>query len=346
MATTYWKPNKRGEKVWFLDFCHKGKRVRRRIGVGEFGRKQAEVERKQVEADTDRKRLFLQSDEPLERFVADFTEYFQANCSFQTKRRYNFTLRFFTKFCKEKGITLLSQISRKTIEDFKAWSLESRGAKARTINADLKTLRSAFSLTVRYGHMNDNPAAGIKLLKEPEKRPRIMDKEQIKAILAALTDEVRPMVMLGLYTGARRGEIFNLLWDDVDFKKRLIHIRNRDSFTTKSFRERAVPINTQLFDFLEQLPRRGKFVIPSSVPDRFMAATNLGRIYKRILKRLGLGQFRFHDLRHCFISYLLENGVNPAQVIQFSGHADLQILNVYSHSMPNQGHEDIAKLRF
>ena len=65
---------------------------------------------------------------------------------------------------------------------------------------------------------------------------------------------------------------------------------------------------------------------------------NLNRAFKATLRRPGLPEIRFHDLRHTCATLLLRQGVNPKYVQELVGHADITLtLNVYSHVLPDMG---------
>jgi integrase len=69
-----------------------------------------------------------------------------------------------------------------------------------------------------------------------------------------------------------------------------------------------------------------------------MSGGNLNRAFKALLKRAGLPEIRFHDLRHTCATLLLRQGVNPKFVQELQGHADISLtLNVYSHILPDMG---------
>jgi len=134
-----------------------------------------------------------------------------------------------------------------------------------------------------------------------------LNDEQIRNLFAAIEADknlqVGNMLKLALYTGMRRGEIFKLKWEDVDFQRNLITIRN-----PKGGRDQAIPINIQARELLKNYPQvDSPFVFPTGDGRQRSAVHNQVR---RIRESAGLPKdFRpFHGLRHVFASMLASSG--------------------------------------
>jgi integrase len=150
------------------------------------------------------------------------------------------------------------------------------------------------------------------------------------------------------FTGLRLGELRALRWADVDFTKRLVHVRR--SFThgaegaPKSGKVRSVPLIDQAARALDGLSRRGYctdsddlvFVSDSGgVVDDF----GLRRRYYAALERAGLKRLRFHDLRHTFGTIAVQ-AFPLSDVRAFMGHADIQTTMIYVHHVPQHDAAD------
>lgn len=137
---------------------------------------------------------------------------------------------------------------------------------------------------------------------------------------------------LALNTGLRRGELFGLRWDDVDFTTNVLTIRH-----TKAGRTRHVPMNAEVRTILGALESRGRspYVLPSANSARPRDAHNfIRRMFTPALKRARIGDFRWHDLRHTFASRLVMCGVDLRSVQELLGHTDIKMTLRYSHLSP------------
>ena len=140
-------------------------------------------------------------------------------------------------------------------------------------------------------------------------------------------------------TGLRRGELCAMKWSWVDIDNQMMIVKNSASFTTKSGRERSIPLAGVALEILVRLggDRLSEFdsVIllgADGGPINAQYLTKRFRHYRR-LARLDEG-LRFHSLRHTFASRLVENGVDLYRVQRLLGHADQRMTQRYSHLEP------------
>ncbi|HVY77684.1 MAG TPA: tyrosine-type recombinase/integrase [Solirubrobacterales bacterium] len=144
------------------------------------------------------------------------------------------------------------------------------------------------------------------------------------------------------YAGLRLGELRSLRWRDLDFAKRLIHVRHsyvmRNEDAPKSGRVRSVPMIDQVAVALDQLSRRNGwtgeedlvFVNPAG---EHIEDSALRRRFYAALKAAGLKHIRFHDLRHSFGTLAVQ--VFPlTDVKAYMGHADIATTMIYVHHVP------------
>jgi integrase len=130
-----------------------------------------------------------------------------------------------------------------------------------------------------------------------------------------------PMVKLAIETAMRQGEIIGLCWEHVDLNRHIVHLLD-----TKNGESRSVPLSTTAVHVLRALPRslHGQ-VFPG------MTTEAVKRAYKRAVRRAGIEDLRFHDLRHEATSRLFEKGLNIMEVASITGHKDLRMLRRYTH---------------
>jgi len=198
-----------------------------------------------------------------------------------------------------------------------------------TVNRETTCLKHILNKANEWGKIESNPIASVKLFKVREGRVRYLEKEEITRLIDACPDYIKPIVIVALNTGMRKGEIFNLKWNDIDFRKRIIYV-----LETKNNEVRKIPMNDITFRTLLQVRKN-----PHS-PCVFCKSH--GEPYKDIrggfrtaLGRAGIREFRFHDLRHTFASHLVMAGVDLKTVQELLGHKTFAMTLRYSHLSPD-----------
>jgi integrase len=134
---------------------------------------------------------------------------------------------------------------------------------------------------------------------------------------------------LALETAMRQGELVNLRWEHVHLARRIAHLPD-----TKNGEPRTVPLSTAALKILRSLPR-------SLTGQVFVGLTSeaVKRAFARAVRRAGIDDLHFHDLRHEATSALFERGLNIMEVASITGHKDLRMLRRYTHLRA----EDLAK---
>ena len=186
--------------------------------------------------------------------------------------------------------------------------------------------------------IDNSPVFGIKIKKKGEKVPDILTAAQIQKLLS-LAKQYEPkwffVWAMAVFTGMRNGELYTLLWNDVDFDGRTIHVtkayssRGKVVKSTKSGYWRDVPISSELESVLKELKLmtgNSQYVLPRLREwERGMQATQL----RKFCLQIGLPSVRFHALRACFATQLLKNGVAPVTVMKICGWQDLKTMQHY-----------------
>jgi len=112
---------------------------------------------------------------------------------------------------KAFGDTLLSKISPEQIEAYKAQRLVS--VKPASVNRELALLRHLLNKAVEWGKIKTSPFKGVKLLKGEEQRLRFLSQDEIRRLLSVCPEHLKPIVIIALHTGMRKGDILRLRWD-------------------------------------------------------------------------------------------------------------------------------------
>lgn len=172
----------------------------------------------------------------------------------------------------------------------------------------------------------------MKPFKENRQRVRFLDEDEEAKLKSVFASRHWPQVEIALHTGMRRGEMFNLRWADVDFPNQTITVSQ-----SKSGEMRHIPMNDLVLDVLRRLPSRLKseWVFPSATGTTPMDGNNFTkRIFNPGVKKAGIENSRWHDLRHTFASRLVMKGNDLRTVQELMGHKKIEMTLHYSHLSP------------
>ena len=212
--------------------------------------------------------------------------------------------------------------------------------KPATLNREIALLKHMFTKAIEWGFLKENPAKPVKLLKENNRRLRFLSEDEIDRLLTNCSGYLRDIVLLALNTGMRKGEIFNLKWQDIDLDLKMIHVAD-----SKNYEARDIPMNDIVYETLKALRDKSgggqEYVFVN--PKTGRPYDDLKRSFKTALKRAGIEDFTFHDLRHTFASHLVMNGVDLMTVKELLGHKDIKMTMRYSHLSPD--HKRVAVKR-
>ncbi|HEX9869131.1 MAG TPA: site-specific integrase, partial [Candidatus Tectomicrobia bacterium] len=207
-----------------------------------------------------------------------------------------------------------------------------------TVNREVQILHHLFRKALEWGKALENPVRHQKPLRVNNRRLRYLSHEEIVGLLSAADDRLRPLVLAALHTGLRRGELFALTWQDVDFKLGVIRV-----VQTKNGERREIPLTNTLRVTLQQLPRRlaSDYVFPGQSGHGLV---DIRKRFRRALQEVDINGFVFHDLRHTFASHLVMAGVDLITVKEFLGHKDIKMTLRYAHLAPDYKRAAINRL--
>ena len=196
-------------------------------------------------------------------------------------------------------------------------------------NRALNILRQIMNFAAACGHVEVNPARGIRRNRRPA-LTRFLSREEIDRLHRVLDAQTRKggrqqadIVRLLLLTGCRKGEITGLRWSEVHDGMLALE----DSKTGP----RAVPLNTQARAILDRQPQSGSpFVFPSPRDPARPRGPDLPLWY-RVRREAGIEDVRLHDLRHTHASHAIMNGVPVPVVSRMLGHSNTRMTLRYAH---------------
>lgn len=180
---------------------------------------------------------------------------------------------------------------------------------------------------------NGNPVKQVRRPRIDNRRERRLQPGEWEALLAgvneARTPLMKPLLILALATGMRRGELLAMQWKHLDLDRCTVFLPQ-----TKNGRARTVPLSPTAALTLRGLSRCCDRCIPLSGNAVRMA-------FEWLRERVGVVDLNFHDIRHEAVSRFVESGLSLAQVQMISGHRDLRMLMRYTHL---QTDDIVAKL--
>lgn len=207
-----------------------------------------------------------------------------------------------------------------------------------TVVRYLAALSHAFSVAVKeWGWLDDSPMRKVVKPKEPRGRVRFLDEEERIRLLEACKNNSNPylflIVVLALSTGMRQGEILNLTWRDIDLEEKRIILQE-----TKNGERRVIPLVGFALELLKEYSRKRRMDTLLLFPaKRCKKPLKIRFAWEQALKAASLEDFRFHDLRHTFASYLAMNKATLTELRILLGHKSPTMTARYSHLSETHG---------
>ena len=261
----------------------------------------------------------------------------------------------------------MSEINAWTIERWRSDKKKAKKVKAVTLNREVAMLKAALNQAVKWKILDEYPLKGLGMLPErdSQQKVRYLSQEEEKSLMDALdsreerirterdsandwrvergyklyqdlrllpyADHLKPMVLLSLNTGLRKGELLHLAWGNVDLQQAMLTVQ---ADVAKSGKVRHVPLNETALSSLKGWRKCSKgnaWVFPSKEGKPF---DHVNKSWRNLLHDAGIVDFRWHDMRHDFASKLVMAGVDLNTVRELLGHSDLKMTIRYAHLAP------------
>lgn len=238
-------------------------------------------------------------------------------------------------------------------------ALAESGLSARSVQHTHRVLHLAFTQAMRWNMLTRNPCDGVTPPQAPRPELRVLNQEQVTALLDATREHpVSALYVLAVTTGMRIGELLGLKWQDIDLDagklvvQRALQRQNEAGLvfvepkTTRS--RRTIMLSQRAVAAVRRHKARQnelRLLTGSEWQDHDLIFTNSTggapdpgwqrQIFQEELAKAGLPRLRFHDLRHTAATMLLSQGVHPKVVSEMLGHASITLtLDTYSHLVP------------
>lgn len=242
------------------------------------------------------------------------------------------------------------------------------GLSPRTCQYARAILRSALAQALRWGVVSRNVATLVESPRVTKHEIRPLQPDQARTLLDGVrTHRLGALFTVALALGLRQGEALGLNWNAVDFSAGVLHVRAALQRVGKEWHlvepksersRRSVSLPRVAIVALRAHRVRQKkerllagadwkesgFVFTTGVGTP-IEPSNLTKEFKRLLKKTGLPEVRFHDLRHTAATFLLAQGVDPRTIMETLGHSQISLtLNTYSHVLPALQRDAAARM--
>jgi len=214
------------------------------------------------------------------------------------------------------------------------------GKSPSTVRLEIVLLGHRFNVATREWGLGlaYNPVANVRKPSPGNGRNRRLAPDEEKQLFEILDAHTNPMlgwvVRTALLTGMRQGEILSLRKKQVDLERRVVRLdktKNGDSRVVPLSREAVAVFQTALDHPMRKSVRTQLVFFGEPGKDKRRRPYRIGKVWSQAVKRAGLEDLRFHDLRHEAVSRFVEAGLADQQVAAISGHKSMQMLKRYTH---------------
>jgi integrase len=219
-----------------------------------------------------------------------------------------------------------------TLREIQLYHAQIKGSHcAATANRHLSLLSKIFNCAIEWGYLQKNPCKSIKKFPEHNTHERYLTSDEIKKLFVVM-DQVKgnsiaiAAIKFLLLTGMRKNEALRGTWANVDIEQGTWFIP-----LTKNGKPHRVVLNEQAKALLSDLKQNSQsdFVFPSR--NQTKPLCELRRSLNQLVQIAGIQPLRVHDLRHCFASICVQNGVPLLQVKSLLNHSNLSMTQRYAH---------------
>ncbi|WP_421532845.1 tyrosine-type recombinase/integrase [Lelliottia amnigena] len=201
-----------------------------------------------------------------------------------------------------------------------------------------------------WGWIKSAPA--IKTRKPVSKRIRWLTKDEAERLIECMPESIKPVVIFALATGLRRSNILDLEWQQVDLQRKVAWVNPENAKAGKAI---GVALNdTACRVIRDQIGKSKTWVFAhtkaTTRPDGTLTpAVRKMRVddnsaWKIGLAKAGIEDFRFHDLRHTWASWLIQSGVPLSVLQEMGGWESIEMVRRYAHLAPNHLSEHARKI--
>lgn len=309
---------RRGKTYWVAFTDPRGKRIRQSTGT-------TELKAAQEYHDTLKAELWRVShlgEKPRRSWQEAVVKWLEETSHKATHERDKQHLRRLDPYL---GRLYLDEVNRAVLDQFVA-GRRADGVSNATINRHLAVARSILRKARDEWDWVDK-VPKVKLLPEPKRRVRWLTREQVAELLSHLPAHLEVMVRFSLATGLRQGNVIGLEWSQVDLERRLAWIHPDQA---KARRAIGVPLNAEALAVLKgEEGKHSRWVF--TYRGKQIKTSPNNSAWQKALRKAGLQDFRWHDLRHTWASWHVQSGT-PLQALQELGAWEsTEMVRRYAH---------------
>lgn len=290
-------------------------------------------------------------------------------------------IRIYRKHIKDSqiGKTALNQVTTEILQRYYNDKLND-GYNSKTVRSIGIVIGAALNMAVKLKMLSENPNRYTSIPKKKKYEALVLSAEEVARIVKEAKDEeLYPIVVTTVYTGMRKGEVMALKWENVDFQKRRIYIKNSlckidgDQPDEKGHRHaryeilepktkesiRMVPMLDEVYDALRLQKERQETdkqkyreiyldqgLVFSDPCGDYLPQRQFMDKYHAFLKKYRITDIRFHDLRHTFATLLIESDVSMKVVQELLGHSTITTsMDIYTHVSDEKKEQALDQLR-
>lgn len=302
---------------WWIDIRHQGKRIRKSTGT--------EIKEDAQQLHDQLKHELWQMDKlkslPKRTWMEAVVRWIDESSHKRSLATDKIHLTWLDPFLRAKK---LADIDRDLIESI-AKKKEAESVSLTTVNRVLELIRAILNRAYKeWGWLEKLPL--IRMRKIENKRIRWLTKQEANRLLRELPSHLQDMAAFTLATGLRESNVTQLKWSEIhlDKKHALIHADE-----SKSKRPIAVPLNKQAISILKtQLGKNPTYVF--TYKGNPVSRCN-NHAWQKALKRARIIDFRWHDLRHTWASWHVQNGTSLHELQQLGGWSNYEMVLRYAH---------------
>ena len=309
---------KKRNGIWHIDFfTPNGERVRRTAGTE--NKQQAQELHDKLKAEA--WRVVQLGDKPKYKWEDAVVRYLTEQSEKRSLVTDKFHLRWVDDYLRGK---ILSDINKSSLEELKAAKLKT-GVSNTTVNRMISTVRKVLNSARKDWDWIDS-VPSVRMLTEPKGRIRWLTREESKRLLTELPTHLNLMARFSLATGLRERNVTRLQWSQIDLQRRCAWI---DAEQSKSKRAISVPLNDDALTVVRSQIGKHPTNVFSYNGEKIETANT--RAWRAALKRAGIENFRWHDLRHTWASWHVQSGTPLHILKELGGWADLDMVLRYAH---------------
>jgi integrase len=255
-------------------------------------------------------------DEAAERFLGETSD----------KRTHQWDKSMLTWFHPHLGGKDLTDVNRELLEQVKA--KRAKGVRPGTVNRYMALVRAILRRACFDWEWIDRvPKVGM--LRDQAGRIRSLSREEYGKLLLELPDHLQDMVRFSVATGLRQGNVTRLQWKQISLERRHLWISGAEH---KNGRPHAVPLNELAMEVLNRRQGDHPTHVFTYEGQPFVQVNT--KAWRNALKRAGIEDFRWHDLRHTFATWHREAGTPTHELQRLGGWKTQSMVERYAHVAP------------